>query len=67
MKTATDIMKPEFTKDGELFFFRKSTNEEICNIDIEISDDEDESEIGLMYRSSIGENQGMLFILYRKF
>lgn len=68
MNNVTVICMSKFTKDGELFFLRKDTNLVIGKIDIEISDDEDESETGMMYRKDLGQDQGMLFILkgYRR-
>ncbi|MBC9796531.1 DUF192 domain-containing protein [Sinomicrobium weinanense] len=50
-----------FTKDGELKLF-SSDSTLIKKLDIEIADDEYKRQTGLMYRSSMKENQGMLFI-----
>ncbi len=63
MKQTSNIYNPEFSKDGELFFLKKNTNEVIGKIDIEISYDEAEAETGMMHRNILGEDQGMLFIL----
>ncbi|MEP7146316.1 MAG: DUF192 domain-containing protein [bacterium] len=63
MKPSSYAGKTEFTKGGELFFLRKVTGEVICKIEIEISDDENDSATGMMYRNDLDENQGMLFIL----
>ncbi|HSP82321.1 MAG TPA: DUF192 domain-containing protein [Gillisia sp.] len=49
-----------FTKEGELSFLKGG--EVSGTIDIEIADNAYERETGLMYRKSLGENQGMLFI-----
>ncbi|QED38920.1 DUF192 domain-containing protein [Antarcticibacterium arcticum] len=49
-----------FTKEGELSFLKGGEVER--TIDIEIADTPYERETGLMYRKSLGENQGMLFI-----
>lgn len=58
------IIKPvvvEFKKEGELIL--KTANDSIIkNLDIEIADDEYQTQTGLMYRDSMEENQGMLFI-----
>lgn len=51
----------EFKKEGELIL--KTANDSIIkNLDIEIADDEYQTQTGLMYRDSMEENQGMLFI-----
>ncbi|MEH6408872.1 MAG: DUF192 domain-containing protein, partial [Leeuwenhoekiella sp.] len=49
-----------FTKEGTLQISKKdSTN---ISIDIEIADTQFDTETGLMYRESMKQNQGMLFI-----
>ena len=50
-----------FTKEGELVF-TKPDGKEISRIDIEIADNDDKRMTGLMYRTSMKENHGMLFI-----
>lgn len=51
----------EFKKEGELIL--KTANDSIIkNLDIEIADDEYQTQTGLMYRDSMEQNQGMLFI-----
>ena len=54
--------EPQFKKEGELIFLRKGTQEKIVRIDIEIADNPDKRAIGLMFRSSLPYNAGMLFI-----
>lgn len=50
----------EFLKEGELTL---SNNDSVIkNLDIEIAKSQNERAIGLMNRSSMAENQGMLFI-----
>jgi hypothetical protein len=49
----------EFRKDGTL---RIITSGSEIKLDIEVADDEEERMQGLMYRYSMAENQGMLFI-----
>lgn len=49
-----------FSKEGELSFLK--SGDVARTIDIEIADTPYERETGLMYRKSLGENQGMLFI-----
>ncbi|MGM0932231.1 MAG: DUF192 domain-containing protein [Bacteroidota bacterium] len=51
----------EFTKEGELSLI-KSEGDTIKKLDIEIADSQYEHETGLMYRESMEELQGMLFI-----
>ena len=50
-----------FKKEGELVF-TKPDDKVISKIDIEIADNDDKRMLGLMYRTSMQENQGMLFI-----
>ena len=53
-----------FTKEGELsvFSLRDSISQKIKTLDIEFAENDYERETGLMYRQSMEENQGMLFI-----
>lgn len=51
-----------FTKEGELTLFKTTTDSTQIQIDIEIADNEYETQTGLMYRSSMQNNQGMLFV-----
>lgn len=55
--TADDI---QFTKDGELSIFKNDSL--IQTIDVEFAKNEMERSLGLMYRSSMDEHQGMWFI-----
>lgn len=50
-----------FTKEGELTIYKVSDSTEI-HLDIEIADTDFDTQTGLMYRSSMKSNQGMLFI-----
>lgn len=61
-KTITDEIK--FTKEGELSIYslRDSIPNQIVSLDIEIADNDYERETGLMYRTSMQEKRGMLFI-----
>lgn len=49
-----------FKKEGKLTIFKKDSDQ--VTLDIEIADTEYETQTGLMYRSSMETNQGMLFI-----
>ncbi len=51
-----------FTKQGTLDIIKKDTDSVIGTFDIEIADNEYKTQTGLMYRSSMEKNQGMLFI-----
>ncbi len=53
----------KFTKEGELSFFDKQDNKIITTIDIEIAEDDYERALGLMYRYSMSDSVGMLFIM----
>ena len=53
----------KFTKEGELSFFDKQNDEIITTIDIEIAEDDYERSLGLMYRYSMSDSIGMLFIM----
>ena len=50
-----------FKKDGVLTFF-DSTGQAIKKIDIQIADTDFDRQLGLMFRKSMSENKGMLFI-----
>lgn len=49
-----------FTKEGELSIFKKDSL--LVNLDIEFAETDYEVQTGLMYRDSMEEKQGMLFI-----
>ncbi len=51
-----------FTNEGELSLLKAETDSIIAKLDIEIADDEYSTQTGLMYRHSMAENQGMLFV-----
>ncbi|GJH40802.1 hypothetical protein RCZ04_13520 [Capnocytophaga sp. HP1101] len=50
----------DFTQDGELSIFKNDSL--IKTIDVEFAKNDMERALGLMYRSSMDENQGMWFI-----
>ncbi len=56
--------KITFTKEGELTLFntKDSITNPITTLDIEIADDDYQIQTGLMYRKSMLDSQGMLFI-----
>ena len=51
-----------FKKEGELFFHKITSDSTKIKIDIEIADTDFDIETGLMYRTSMKPNQGMLFV-----
>ncbi|WP_067031670.1 DUF192 domain-containing protein [Allomuricauda sp. CP2A] len=51
-----------FKKEGDLSILKVGTDSIISNFDIEIAETDYETQTGLMYRSSMEKNQGMLFI-----
>lgn len=51
-----------FKKEGDLSLFKASNDSLIKHLDIEIADDEYQTQTGLMYRKSMKNSQGMLFI-----
>lgn len=51
----------EFKKEGELVL-KKANDSIIKSLEIEIADDEYQTQTGLMYRDFMGQNQGMLFV-----
>ncbi len=56
----------KFTKEGELTLF-KASGDEVITIDIEFAETDYERETGLMHRTSMEDNQGMLFIFSTEF
>jgi len=52
----------EFTKEGELTITRQKVDTLITKLDIEFAESEYETQTSLMYRKSMEEQQGMLFI-----
>lgn len=59
---APTMVEPTFTKEGTLSLVSGETGEEIKQIDIEKADNDRERTIGMMFRKSMPDNQGMLFL-----
>lgn len=57
-----DVAEPQFKKQGELEFISSKGKKVIGKIDIEIADNDSTRMQGLMYRKSMSEDKGMLFI-----
>lgn len=51
-----------FAKEGELTVKKAASDSVVAKLDIEIADDEYQTQTGLMYRKSMPDTQGMLFI-----
>lgn len=51
-----------FTKEGTLSVYRAESDSLLAELDIEIAESDYETQTGLMYRESMEENRGMLFI-----
>ncbi|NRB83180.1 MAG: DUF192 domain-containing protein [Winogradskyella sp.] len=60
--TSKDKVVVKFKKEGTLQLKKAKTDSIIQTLDIEIADNAYETQTGLMYRSQLGQNQGMLFI-----
>lgn len=63
MFKSTQRSGPQFRKEGILQFTDASSERVLAQIDIEIADDDLTREQGLMWRRSMEDNQGMLFIM----
>lgn len=64
--TNTEAMpEPVFKKEGELFFQPASGGKAIAKIDIEKAETDVERAQGLMFRKSMPEDKGMLFLFER--
>jgi uncharacterized protein len=59
--TVSKPAEPPFVDEGDLKFIDKN-GKEIAKIDIEIAEKDAERNQGLMYRTHMGEFQGMLFL-----
>ena len=51
-----------FTKEGELSLISAENDSLLTQLDIEIAEDDYETQTGLMYRKSMQDDRGMLFI-----
>jgi len=60
-----EVKEPQFLKEGTLAFINGNTGSQIKQIDIELADDSAQRAQGLMHRKSMGDDEGMLFIMER--
>lgn len=61
-KKTIDPVVITFKKEGELSIKKNSNDSIITSLDIEIADNDYETQTGMMYRDSMEDNQGMLFV-----
>ncbi|QNJ98113.1 DUF192 domain-containing protein [Constantimarinum furrinae] len=63
-KTQSQSLTKEvtFTKEGELVLIKNENDSIVANLEIEIADDDYQTRTGLMYRKSMDNDKGMLFI-----
>ncbi len=54
--------EPMFKKEGELYFLSSESGKAITKIDIEKADTDTDRQFGLMFRKSMPEDEGMLFL-----
>lgn len=58
--------EPVWVKEGEVTFLNKDTRQQISRIDVEVAMYPDERAQGLMYRTKMDEDKGMLFLFERE-
>jgi len=56
------VEEPEFMPEGMLAFVEPETEDTLAHIIVEVADDDQQRSQGLMYRSSLPDTTGMLFI-----
>lgn len=57
--------EPEWVKEGEVTFLSKDSCQQLGRIDVEVAMNPTERSQGLMYRTQMDEDKGMLFIFER--
>tara|TARA_R100000655_G_scaffold29472_1_gene59506 strand:- start:73448 stop:73918 length:471 start_codon:yes stop_codon:yes gene_type:complete len=60
-KPSISVEEPQFKKEAEAYLV-KATGDTLTSLDLEVADDEYQRQTGLMYRNSMQDNQGMLFV-----
>lgn len=58
--------EPKWVKEGEVTFLSKDDRRQLAKIDVEVVKDPTKRQQGLMYRSYMDENKGMIFIFERE-
>lgn len=59
-------VEPPFKKEGQLALIKQNSNRTLKIIDIEIADNNEERTRGLMWRRSMLDSQGMLFVYHEE-
>lgn len=54
--------EPQWVREGEVTFISKDTRQQIAKIEVEVASSPNERSQGLMFRSEMDENKGMLFL-----
>lgn len=62
-KKAKQPYEPQFKKEGNLAFLDSLGTDTILSLDIELAENAQEIQYGMMYRRHIPENTGMLFLM----
>ena len=57
--------EPPFVKEGTLSFINGNTGKTLKGIDIEVADNPSERAQGMMFRKSMKDSEGMLFVMER--
>ena len=57
--------EPQWIKEGEVTFLSKTDHKQLAKIDVEVASNPTERDQGLMYRSKMDEDKGMIFIFER--
>lgn len=58
--------EPEWVKEGEVTFLSKDDRRQLAKIDVEVASNPSKRQQGLMYRSHMDENSGMIFIFEKE-
>jgi uncharacterized membrane protein (UPF0127 family) len=58
--------EPKWVKEGEVTFLSKDDRRQLAKIDVEAAKDPAKRQQGLMYRSHMDEDKGMIFIFERE-
>ena len=61
-KSTVNLIDVTFRKEGVLQIYKSTNDSLITSFDIELAEDDYETQTGLMYRGSMSMNQAMLFI-----
>jgi uncharacterized membrane protein (UPF0127 family) len=57
--------EPEWVKGGEVTFLNKDTREHLSKIEVEVAKNPTQRQQGLMFRTQMDEDKGMIFIFER--